>query len=513
MSFAEENQYRVLVESMQTETGLLLYKVSGFLKDRNIPAYIVGGFVRDVLLGRDTADIDIAVASDAPEVASALADSLGGKSILLDDVNRVARWILPEEAFAGIHPEIDFSSFTGNIEQDLSRRDFTIDAMAVDFAGFGGGDFGRQIIDPYHGSEDLGNGVVRAVSDSVFTGDAVRLLRAVRLSAELGFTIDKHTEDLIREHSHLISDVAGERVREEFLRLLDIPDAGKSMAYLDELNLLTAIFPELEESRGVTQPKEHHWDVLEHSIATVSAAEYLLGEGEWKYAGSEAGDAVPRSEALDGHFGQKVGNRSSRKSLLKLASLLHDVGKPGTRSTDGDGRIRFLGHGKEGAATVSRMLERLRFSGREIKLVETEVNHHMRPTQMSQEGLPTDRAIYRYFRDTGETGIDILFLSLADHLATRGPGLDITGWREHTQLVRYVLDKHFDRENIINTPKLVDGYDIMKSFGLSPGAEIGKLLEAVREAQAAGEVSSREEALSLVGELISSRETQQEGQG
>jgi poly(A) polymerase len=285
------------------------------------------------------------------------------------------------------------------------------------------------------------------------------------------------------------------------------------MKYLDELNLLMAVFPEFEVTRGVTQPKEHHWNVLDHSIATVSALEYLLGEGEWEYTGTEVLDSVPWSAALTEHFNQKVSSGSTRKSLLKLAALLHDSGKPGTRAADDNGRLRFLGHSKEGAGVVSGMLERLRFSSREIKLVVTEVNHHMRPTQMSQEGMPTDRAIYRYFRDTGDTGIDILYLSLADHLATRGPGLDIKGWREHTELVDYVLEKHFDKENVIHTPKIVDGYDIMKSFRLAPGAEIGRLLEAVREAQASGEVSNREEALTLVEKLIASHETHRESKG
>jgi poly(A) polymerase len=140
-------------------------------------------------------------------------------------------------------------------------------------------------------------------------------------------------------------------------------------------------------------------------------------------------------------------------------------------------------------------LERLRFSNREAALVETTVQHHLRPTQLSQEGLPSPRAIYRYFRDTGEAGIDILYLSLADHLATRGPLLDSANWREHTRMVEYVISQRFQDSNITAPPKLVDGRDLIDIFHLSPGPRIGRLLESVREAQASGELTSRQEAL------------------
>jgi len=188
--------------------------------------------------------------------------------------------------------------------------------------------------------------------------------------------------------------------------------------------------------------------------------------------------------------------------LLKLAALLHDVAKPRTKALTEDGRTRFLGHDKEGAAIAADILERLRFSGKEVKLVEIVIKYHMRPGQMSQEGLPTHRAIYRYFRDCGETGIDILFLSLADHLATRGPNLNLTGWQEHARLVDYVLAQHAEQEKLVAPAGLVSGHDLINVFNMKPGPRIGQLLEAVREAQASGEVSTREEALAYVRERL-----------
>ncbi len=291
----------------------------------------------------------------------------------------------------------------------------------------------------FHGRDDLRRGVVRAVSEAAFRADAARLIRAVRLAAELGFTIDSDTEALIRRDSHLIAGVAGERVREELLRLLALPRAGQQLAYLDELGLLTALVPELARAKGVSQPVAHVWDVFEHSIQTVSAAGFLLREGDWEYGGEEVLEPVPWSDKLSQYFDQEVSSGSTRRSLLKLAALLHDIAKPQTKTVSEDGRARFLGHPQEGAATAVAILERLRFSTREIKLVELMVRYHLRPTQMTHEAFPTRRALYRYFRDTGEAGIAILFLSLADHLATRGPLLDREGWQEHAGIVAYVL--------------------------------------------------------------------------
>lgn len=484
--------------------SLLLTKVSSFLTEQDVQAYLVGGFVRDVLLGRDTADIDIAIAPDALEIAPKVAIALGGSYVLLDEVNRVGRVVLANKAAPSARGrwQLDFSTFKGSIEHDLARRDFTIDAMAVDLSRLGKDYTDVQLIDPLNGWNDLHQGVIRAVSETAFKSDAVRLLRAVRLAAELGFGIDNETEALIQRYCPLIAGVAGERVREELLRLLATSLAGQFLTYLNELGLVTAMIPELNQAKGVKQPKEHFWEVFDHSLKTVVAVDFLLHEGAWEYASDEVLAIAPWSIVLSQHFDLEVSSGSTRRSLLKLAALLHDIAKPQTKAIDAQGRMRFLGHAKQGAAIAANILERLRFSGKEIKLVEVMVRHHLRPLQMSQNELPTRRAIYRYFRDTGETGIDILFLSLADHLATRGPHLNLAQWQEHAQLVEYVLAQRFQEETLVVPPKLIDGHDLINIFGLSPGPKIGELLEAVREAQAAGELTTREEALAYIRERL-----------
>ncbi|MEE8413846.1 MAG: HD domain-containing protein [Dehalococcoidales bacterium] len=504
MSFTDTHQADPFRNLRGSESWLLLNKLNNILAEQDIESYIVGGWVRDGLLQRNVADIDFAVASDALEVASGIAGTLGGKYVLLDKENRIGRVVLPDKGITppGVLPELDFTTINGDIKTDLAQRDFTIDAMAVNLNQFNQ-DFSEiKIIDPFNGQDDIRRGIIRVVNETAFAADALRLLRAVRLAAGLGFNIEDKTESLIRLNAHLITGVAGERVREELLRLLTIPAAGQFISYLDELGLLTALFPELEITKGVQQPVEHHWDVFEHSLRTVKAVEFLFRQGTWEYAGDDVQAAIPWSEALAQHFDREVSSGSTRKVLLKLAALLHDISKPQARAIDDTGRMRFLGHAKDGAVVVTDILERLRFSSKEIKLVETEVAHHLRPGQMSQEGLPGRRAIYRYFRDTGETGLDILFLSLADHLATRGPELDLDGWREHTGLVDYVISQRFEQENIVRPLKLIDGHDIISSFGINPGPEVGKLLESIREAQASGLVTTREEALSFVEGLM-----------
>ena len=497
---AEKARRDYFSASIKTKALSLLNIVNSLLAAQGIKAYVVGGFVRDMLLGRDTADIDIAVDADALEIASEVASVIKGRYVLLDKENGIGRVVLiSEEAPSATGRwELDFSTFKGSIEQDLARRDFTVDAMAIDLNELVTGFQDVQLIDPIGGRNDLEQRVIRVVAGSTLEADAARLLRAVRLAAELGFSIDGDTETQIQRHSELIKNVAAERVREELLRILTIPGDRELLPYLDRLGLLTAVVPELVQMKDVRQPREHFWDVFDHSLKTVVAVDFVLRQGAWQYADNEVFEAVHWSDELAQHFNREVSGGSTRRLLLKLAALLHDVAKPQTKAIDSTGRMRFLGHGREGAALAVGILERLRFSTREIKLVETIIEHHLRPMQMSHDELPSQRAIYRYFRDTGEAGIDTLFLSLADHLSTRGPRLSLAAWREHNQMVEYVLARHFEQEKVTLPAKLVDGHDLINIYGMRPGPELGELLESVREAQAAGELNTRQEALDYI---------------
>lgn len=478
----------------------LLSKISSILTQCSCPAYVVGGFVRDWLLGRETADIDIAVEGDALDIAQGVAKAIQGKYVLLDEDNRVARVVVGDEKVW----HFDFSSFSNGIQNDLARRDFTVNAMAVELQTLVSGS--PQLIDPFCGKRDLKKKLLRAVSQRIFEEDGARLLRGVRLAVELGFKIEPETESLIRKDCRLAKLVPGERLREEMVRMLAVPGSGETVRYLDRLGLLTEIIPELEEMKDVEQPKEHYWNVFDHSVETMAAAEFLLRESRWKHGKENLLRVTPWSDEIARHFDEEVSGGSNRRLLLKIGALLHDVAKPATKTIDETGRTRFLGHPKQGAAVAVNILERLRFSGREIRLVENLVYHHLRPAQMANEGLPTSRAIYRYFRDTEGAGIDILFLALADYLATHGPELDIKEWKQHNILINYILTEHLKQESEVLPVKLIDGHDLMDVFGLKPGRLVGELLTEVREAQVAGELGTREEAIELVRKELEKRQ-------
>ncbi len=525
-----------------------LGKIARLLASQGRQGYLVGGFIRDLLLGRQTNDIDIAVSGTAITIANEVAREIGGRFVPLDEVNGLARVVMIEEEqqnqeLRRAEWHFDFSAFSHDIESDLARRDFTINSMALELSYFvtastatnlsyqelanlfAEKQLHREVIDLFSGEEDLRNKMVRAVSEQIFEADAARLLRAVRLAAELDFTIEPETESLIRRHANAITEVSRERVREDLLRLLTLPQAARHLSYLDELDLLTALIPELAESKGVEQPTVHFWDVFNHSLQTVAAIEFLLRENDWEHGNEAMLATAPWSEIIDKHLSQEVSSGSNHKILLKLGGLFHDIAKPMTKTIDATGRARFLGHSKEGAAMTASILERLRFSNREIKLVESLVYHHLRPAQMANtgihknsenvssenEGLPTQRAIYRYFRDTGEVGIDILFLALADYLASRGPLASMVEWKRHCQLINYIMTEHDNQQAKILPVKFVDGHDIMNAFDLAPGPLIGKLLARVHEAHASGELSTKEEALTLVRKELSATDNQQAG--
>lgn len=456
--------------------------------------------------------------------------------MLLDDVSNIARVVViedeqPRETLQNQESHsaewhFDFCSFSGNIESDLARRDFTINAMAVELSQFVTSgktshasprksvtsltekQFPLKLIDPFSGKEDLRDKIIRAVGEQIFKADAARLLRAVRLAAELDFTIESNTESLMQRYSQSVIKVPGERVREELLRLFTLPRVAHHLRYLDKLGLLLALIPELTESKGVEQPTAHFWDVFDHSLQTVAAVEFLLRENDWEYSNDDMLSTVPWSDIIQKHLSQEVSTGSNHKVLLKLGGLFHDIAKPMTKSIDDTGRARFLGHTEQGAAMTANILERLRFSNREIKLVESLVYHHLRPVQMAKDELPTPRAVYRYFRDTGEVGIDILFLALADYLASRGPLVSMEEWKRNCQLINHILTEH-DRQQVKILPvKLIDGNDIMNTFDLPPGRLIGKLLTIVNEAYASGELNTREEALTLVRKKMSAMNKQ-----
>ncbi len=478
----------------------LLARVAAFFGDRGVPAFAVGGFLRDALSGRPSHDIDLAVAADPLLVGPALAAALGAHYFPLSEEERQARIVIPERRL-----QIDLLPLRDSIEADLLGRDYTIDALAAPLEQVVAGR--AQVVDPTGGRQDLRRRLVRAVREEAFPADPLRTLRGVRLAVELAFRIEPATADLIRRYASLLPQVAVERQRDELMRILATPRAGEGLGLLDDLTLFEQLLPEVAAVRGVEQPKEHYWDVLGHSLEAVRALDFLLSEAEprerlprdlWR----ELWRSLAWWDGAREHFREEIVLGTPRTAVLKLAGLLHDVGKPETKTFDETGRMRFFGHPDVGADIAARTMRRLHFSSREVALVQTMVKAHLRPVQMGEQGPPTRRALYRYFRDCGDAAIDTLFLSLADHLGTAGPRVTVLGWRQHVGLVNCILTKRFQEEAIIAPPRLLRGDDLMAELGLPPGPQVGRLLELVREAQAAGEIATREEALTLARRLL-----------
>lgn len=459
-----------------------------FLSSRPVQTYLVGGAVRDMLLGRETHDLDVSVQGSASELARAFADRMGGSLFLMDERFDVARVILDRD---GEREIVDFAKLRGeSIEQDLSTRDFTINAIAADTTTWSGGADG--LIDPFHGLDDVQTRRVRAVTQEVFRNDPVRLLRAARIEAELDFVLDGETEDWVQRDAALLEQAPGERVRDEFVKVIAAPNVLRHLNRLEALDLLGRILPELNALRGVAQSPPHIYDVFEHSLYAVGAAEALekarylsLAEGAF---GSQ----------LQTHLAQTTSGGRTRREMLRLVLLLHDCGKPATRTVDAKGRVRFLGHEIVGQDLVGTAFRRLKFSNDETALAKTIVRNHMRPLTLALGGI-TDRAIYRFFRDTGEAGVDVAVHAWCDKQATYAPGSDTDEQNALHAVIARLLDRYYHaREQVVLPPVLLTGREVMDLLKMTPGPTVGAALEAVREAQATGEITSRDEAIEFL---------------
>lgn len=490
-------------------TGVL-DRVRELLIERSCAGYVVGGYVRDRLLGRRTRDLDLAVEGEAITLAREMANRLGGAFVLLDEQRQTARVVLSDR---DERYYVDFASLRGDdLEIDLASRDFTVNAMAVDAQDRRPA---PEVIDPFGGQQDLREGVLRAVSDDVFRDDPVRLLRAVRFATELEMIIEGHTEQLMHRDASLISSSSPERSRDELCWVLSTERSESGLRYLDEVGILCALVPELEVLRGVEQPPPHHEDAFHHSLGTVGGLDSVvasLRSISKRDRRSQAEEDAPRGEMLAhmcaalapfadrlaSHLDEKIVDERSRVVLLKLAGLLHDSGKGTTGKVDDKGRIHFFGHTAEGAALAGRILRRLRFGNREVRLVQTVVRHHMRPLHLAQQERISRRAIHRFFRDTRSAGVDVLLHSLGDNFAIRYRANAVAQWRRVCDTVGLLLRSYYEEyDEVVEPPPLITGDDLMDRLGLQPGPQIGRLLRLVREAQVAGEVKTRHEALRL----------------
>ncbi|MEJ2031987.1 MAG: HD domain-containing protein [Deltaproteobacteria bacterium] len=444
--------------------------------------FMAGGTVRDLLLGRQPRDLDLTVPARAMDCARFLAEFLKGAFVPLDDAEDVGRVVWQEYT-------IDFASFregTTTIEADLGRRDFTINALAVPLeislrevrpSGL--------LLDPTGGLEDFAQGRLRATSDEIFAADPLRLLRAYRFAATLGFARDEHLEGLIRRDRELIGRTAAERIAAELQLVMASKRAHGQFTAMAASGLLWAIFPELQEGVGIAQPAGHHLDVFHHNLAALGAMEEVQ---------REPGRYFPFHD----HDLRTYLEPEARKVRLKWASLFHDLGKPGTCRLRNE-RITFYGHDRAGAERSAAITARLRWSREEGRQVARLVDLHMWPFHLLNARMKTGittRACLRLVKAAGDELPGLFLLAMADSLACAGAGKPLDTEKDLAALYRQVDEIYqLSIKPVFEQPRLLTGHDLQELFRLPPGPLIGRLLQEVEQAQVAGEVSSREEAV------------------
>lgn len=486
----------------------LLQTLKEVLARQDMPVYLVGGAVRDAVLGHISHDLDFVVPNDAIKLAFRVGDALGVPAYALDKKRDVGRVVLAEQG-----TYLDFSSYrNGSLEADLAARDFTINALAMPALG----ETEKSLIDLFDGLQDLKQKRVRHVSAENMRQDPIRGLRGIRMSLKYGFVLTPETEASVRETFALLGNVSAERVRDELNNLLRADGAGM-VRELRRLAGLAIVLPEVAALDRVMQSAPHYLDVGGHTevtlawLAQVDTAVVQQLPTDHPFLQAAQAALAPYAPHLQAHLNRAVTGDLHGRVLWQWAALLHDTGKPTTRTVDDEGRIRFLGHEKEGAKLAAARLRQLRFSRESSEYVGRIVAGHMRPLLLAREvggnTAVSRRAIFRFFRRTGPAGIDICLLALADHLATYAPD-DPQATPAGTALLTVVtllIDAYFNRYTDTVAPEpLVTGRELMDALSIKGGPQLGRLLHHITEAQAAGDISTPEEAIALARQVVGS---------
>jgi tRNA nucleotidyltransferase/poly(A) polymerase len=478
----------------------LIDRVRDVLPDEEI--YLVGGAVRDMLLSRSSPDLDFAVPSRGMALARRAANALQADYMTLDHERDTGRVIVTGPD--GTRTYLDFATYRGNsLEEDLRARDFTMNAIAFDLHG-------QTLLDPLNGGSDLRARLIRACSPTSFSDDPVRILRAVRQAAAFGFKIESDTRQSMKQAASLLPRVSVERQRDELFKILEGPRPDASIRALEMLGVLPYLLPELPALKGVEQPSPHVYDVWEHTLSVLAYLESILAALAADYDANDTNDLFTGlltlrigrfREQFTGHFADSLNMDRSARAALFFAALYHDAQKPATKSLDDSMRIRFFDHDVKGAQAVEERGREFNLSNDEIARIRTIIQHHMRfhfftnrLAENQQE--PSRKAIYRFFRDTGKAGIDLVLLGLADLRGSRGQTLTQETWAAALDVARILLENYWERpQETVAPPRLLDGNELMSELGLRPGPLVGQLLEAIREGQATGKVQNRDQAI------------------
>ena len=441
-------------------------------------AFIVGGSIRDMLIGRTPIDYDVAVLGDPFEFARQVERRTNGRTVEIGKADKMIIRVVSQNNIIDISKTKEAS-----IEKDLQKRDFTINAMAYDLSS-------HCLIDPVGAQRDLKAKTIRMVSKDVFRRDPVRLLRAYRIAAEFQFQIEPQTKAAIEKHAMYIQRSAGERVREELFKMLRCTDSYPYLRQMADAGLLFALIPELSAMKRCRQNQHHAFNVFEHTLHAFSHLEGLLG---------------PNKELLIAN-NKPAARRVHEKQipLLKLAMLLHDVAKPAVLTRSADGKIHFYGHERQSARVAEAICRRLKCARRDIAKIHFLVRHHVRPRFLFtaiQEQKDAPRALTRFFMQCAEQIFELLIIAAADCLAKETqPGKRSSAFIAFLNGLMVDFESNFKRRR--SGPRLITGHDLFAEFGLEPSPLYKKILQRVEEERLSEGDMSRQDALKLAGKLI-----------
>ena len=437
-------------------------------------AWVVGGALRDRLLGRPTDDLDVALDGNPRRAAQALRAAAGGAAFPLGDTYGGWRVVGPQRTW-----HVDLLPLTGGtLEADLAARDFTVNAMAEPIAG-------GEVIDPHGGVADIAARRLRAVGPEAFAADPLRVLRAVRLAAELGFTVDAGTLAAAREHAPGLARTAAERIFSELKRIVGAPQPADALKLMEDAGATAVVLPELLALHEVEQSVYHHADVHEHTLDVLEAVAAL-----------ERDEPDPRVRE---DLAAPVADDLSRWHSMRFAALLHDIAKPQTRGERADGRgVSFVGHDAAGATVARDVLRRLRASERLADHVAALTLHHLRLGFLVHERPLSRRSVHRYLQATAPWSVDVTVFTCADRLATRGRNSE-PAIAAHLALAREMLEFAFEDPP---AQPLIRGDELARELGIVPGPQLGKLLARLAEARFTGEIATRADAIARAREYL-----------
>lgn len=461
-------------------------EVINLAKETETDVYVVGGYIRDILLKKKSLDIDLVVSEKAESFAKKLAKKINGKCFILHSdlqVYRVAVINNPDLEY------IDISLMQGkNIEDDLSRRDFTINALAVKIENFN--NIKKNITDCFDGIKDLKKKEIKAVSKKVFNDDPLRMLRAFRFASEYNFKISKETLSLIKKSSSKIITVAGERIKNELFRILNNKKSSQYIAAIDECGLLEKMFPVITKMKKSAKNFYYHpKGLFQHCFQTYEALEKIFIKLD-KY--------FPQSkDILEQHLNEPFSENVNKKNLLKFIAVFHDCAKPECAKRM-DNKMRFLGHEELGAKKTAQIMKELKMSNKEIEFAKAIISEHMRPSNLAKSEVITNRAQMRLFRDIKENTPYLLILAMSDWHSYKTLKKKIYSpkvLKQQEKSVAKLILGYYDFINNKPKDKIIDGNVLMKELKLKPGKIIGELLQYINNAYEEGRIKDKTQAL------------------